>query len=102
MLTHCRAIAKSNIQTFRGISVYLFDTISSKGELSMHHLLAFQFVLIRVRYSISMTYNESHDLAGSAPNIELTVSKRMPILSRLKLYLAIWVLFMKAHIVPHR
>ena len=48
-----------------------------------------------------MTYNEGHDLAGSAPNIELTVSKRMPILPQLKLYLAIWVLFMKAHIVPH-
>ena len=61
----------------------------------------FSSFLVKARYSVSMTYNESHDLGGSAPNIEVTVSKRMPILPRLQLYLAIWVLFMKAHIVPH-
>ena len=66
----------------------------------MHRSLAFQLVLIKVQYCISLQYNGGHDLVGSALNVELTISKRMPVLLRLKLHIAIGVLLMKAHIVP--
>ena len=85
MLTHCRAIAKTNKQTFRGISVHLFDTISSKGELSMHRSLAFQLVFNHS--SISLQCNGGHHLVGSELNVELTISKRMPKLLRLNFIL---------------
>ena len=48
-----------------------------------------------------MPYNRGHDLASSAPNAKITSGQKTPILPRLKLYFAIWVSYMKAHIVPH-
>ena len=48
-----------------------------------------------------MLYNEGHDLAGSEQNAEITSGKTTPILPQHKIHFAIWVLFMKAHIVPH-
>ena len=100
MLTQCRVMAKSSIQTLRDISMYMFDTISLKRELSIDYSSTFQLVVNRGLVLYWYAIIRGHDLGGNAILAEITNGKRMPILPRLKLHFVIWIHFMNAHILP--